>query len=174
MRRDERHLATVIAVLCFALGGGLGAAMATQPIRIEPATREAALADIHQLQHASLRSLSLPELDKKDPWGRPYLWLERASLPGDRCILSKGPDGKLGTEDDVFSGCNLRVLNGYRLVHAGLNGEEGQKDLFGHAIRFIRNGSEIVVWSYGQDGLPNTPDDQVATFSATAVKAGGK
>jgi hypothetical protein len=167
MRRDERHLATLIAVLCFVLGGGLGVAMATQPIRAEPATRERALADIHQLQHT-------PVIDKKDPWGRPYLVLERASLPTDRCILSKGPDGKLGTEDDVFSGCSMRVLNGYRLVHAGLNGEDGQKDLFGHPIRFIRQGSEVVVWSYGQDGLPNTPDDQVATFSASAVKTGGK
>jgi hypothetical protein len=97
--------------------------------------------------------------------------LEQASVPGGHCVVSKGADGKLFTEDDVYSGCEKRVLNQYRLVHVGLAGDEGAKDLYGRPIRFIRGERDVLVWSYGEDGIPDTADDQVATFSTSAVRA---
>src|SRR6185436_3928684 len=41
----------------------------------------------------------------RDPWDREYLYLRP------HCLLSLGPDGELGTADDVQLGCAPELIN---------------------------------------------------------------
>lgn len=100
----------------------------------------------------------------RDPWDREYLYLQP------HCLLSRGPDGQLGTADDVQLECAPELINQRVLVEAGLNGEVQRRDVYGRKIRFIHSGSVLMAWSYGQDGKADTADDQVARIAARAVR----
>ena len=86
-----------------------------------------------------------------------------------RCLISRGQDGVLGTEDDLQLDCTPELVNQHILLDAGLKGDAARNDAYGRKIRFIHSGNVLLAWSYGQDGKPDTKDDQVARIAATAV-----
>jgi hypothetical protein len=99
-----------------------------------------------------------------DPWQRRYVYLR----PG--CLLSLGPDGVLGTADDITLDCAPELINQHVLLEAGLAGELGRRDVYGRKIRFVKSGAIVLAWSYGADGREDTKDDQVARIAASAVR----
>lgn len=98
-----------------------------------------------------------------DPWKNEYVFLRPV------CVLSRGPDGRMGTPDDISVGCEPALVNQHVLLEAGLKGELDRNDVYGRKIQLIQQGKIVLAWSYGQDGRPDTEDDQMARISAAAL-----
>jgi len=96
-----------------------------------------------------------------DPWDKPFVWLRPIGATGRGCLLSGGPDRRPGTLDDLRSECEPSELNPFLLAEAGRR-PYPVLDAFGRKIRVIRRRRTTMVWSFGPDGQPDTPDDLVA------------
>jgi hypothetical protein len=100
----------------------------------------------------------------RDPWGGNYVLLRP------RCLLSRGADKDMGTADDIALDCEAGLINQHVLLEAGLQGDHQRSDVYGRKIHFVHSGNVILAWSYGQDGQPDTRDDQMARISAAALR----
>lgn len=100
-----------------------------------------------------------------DGWGHPFLWVRPTKDESHGCLLSFGADGRIGSKDDLREGCDLRLLNQHLLVQAGLHGATDQLDAYGHTIQLVEGHGVSLAWSYGEDGKPDTADDQVARLA---------
>jgi hypothetical protein len=57
-----------------------------------------------------------------DAWGHSFLWLRPVEPNGSGCLLSMGPDGKPGTDDDLEQGCDRAALDQYLSLRAMAGG----------------------------------------------------
>jgi hypothetical protein len=126
------------------------------------------------LTHAPSGNKAVLDVLPKDAWGHDIVWYPSPLGQKRGCLLSRGADGELGTDDDIVAGdCDRRLLNEHLLINAGLTGNKHARDAYGRPIKLIPQRLGLLAWSLGEDGIADTADDQVARIASKAIGALG-